>query len=42
VGDGEGVHPVVVGRVAVAAPDHQDETGKGVAGYVEPEFGYMH
>lgn len=30
VPDGEGVHPVVVGRVAVAAPHHQDEPGHAV------------
>ena len=37
VGHGEGVRPVVVGRVPVAPPHHQHEPRKGLAGYPEPD-----
>ena len=37
VRDGEGVRPVVVGRVPVAPPHHQHEPRQGLAGYPEPE-----
>ena len=34
--DGEGVRPVVVGRVPVAPPHHQHEPRQGLKGYPEP------
>ena len=37
VGDGEGVRPVMVGRVPVAPPHHQHEPRQGLAGYPKPE-----